>query len=449
MIKPRQPASENITARAPEQALSAGWIASLPDRQRAQILATLNEAQCENLLGDWRFWAHPAQTPPPGDWRVWVFLGGRGAGKTWAGANFLLEETRDRPGRYGLVGPDIGFVRDVMIEGESGLIACAPRQSRPRYEPTRRRLIFDNGSEAWGFSAVDADSLRGPQFHGAWGDEFCAWPHAGKALAMLRLGLRLGRAPRLALTTTPRPLPALTALLEESQTVMTHAPTAANAANLAAGFVETLSRAYAGQLARQELGGEIIDEAQGALWRRAELEAARVGNAPALERVVVAVDPPAGESPLSVCGIAAAGACGEGARRTAYVLGDFSIAGAAPDAWARRASEAAQLVGAEMILVEDNQGGAMAQAVLAASAVALPIQRVRARINKRARAAPIAALMAQGRVKLAGSFPGLEDEMCAFGAEGFQRSPDPLDAMVWAVWALIGAGAGAPRVRPM
>ena len=278
-------------------------------------------------------------------------MGGRGAGKTRAGAQWLTSQAA--PGaRLALVGPSLHDVREVMIEGPSGLRACAPPDSRPRYETSRRRFLWGNGAVAYALSAEDPESLRGPQFHAAWADEFCAWRKPEETLAMLRMGLRLGERPRLAVTTTPRPTAALRRLLAEPRLVQSRARTADNAAHLAPAFLEELEALYGGsRLAAQELEGLVVEADEGALWRAADLARCR-GAAPAcLERVVVAVDPPAGSSG-DACGIVAAGREGE----RAYVLADRSVRGLSPLGWAARVVETVAQVGAQSVVAEVNQG---------------------------------------------------------------------------------------------
>lgn len=402
----------------------------------------------------------PAQTPPEGDWRAWLFLGGRGAGKTWAGARWINELVgARRAGRIALVGPTLGDVREVMIEGPSGLMAQAEPGCAPHYASSRRRLSWPNGAAAYVFSAEDPDSLRGPQFDAAWCDEIGAWAKAEETWDTLAFGLRLGVRPRVVATTTPRPTKLVKRLVklagEGGGCVLTQAATDANAFNLAPGFLDALQEAYAGtRLLRQERMGELLEDPPGALWRRSVIEALRVRpeDAPKLERVVVAVDPPAGIG-ADACGIVAVGCAGDGEARRWFVLADGSVRGLRPLEWARRALALAKAVGAGEIVAESNQGGEMVREVLKqAGASAEGGVRVTLSVagrSKRARAEPVSALYDQGKVVHAGVFRELEDEMCAFGAEGVEgesvRSPDRVDALVWAVSALMRARVG-PRI---
>jgi phage terminase large subunit-like protein len=386
-------------------------------------------------------WARPEQLPPRGDWRVWAFIGGRGAGKTRSGSEWVSGLARKGLARrIALIGPTFHDVREVMIEGASGLRSATI--ARPAYEASRKRLVWPNGAVAYCFSAEDPESLRGPQFDAAWADELCFWTYADETMATLEHGLRLGKNPQLMVTTTPRPMRALKRLLAAPDTVMTRSTTWDNANNLAPGFIAALNDRWSGSARhRQELLGDLIEDLEGALWKRTELEQTRRAPEGALDRVVVAVDPPASiGANADTCGIIAAGARGEGFARKATVLADASLQGAAPQVWAERVAELARAVGADAIVAEANNGGEMVRAVLKAAAPEFLVRLVRASDGKRARAEPIAALYAQGRVAHAQAFAALEDEMCAFGAADFKGSPDRVDALVWALTDLMFGG---------
>jgi phage terminase large subunit-like protein len=399
----------------------------------------------------WPFWARPDQLAPAGRWRTWLILGGRGAGKTRAGAEWVRGEVEaGRLRRIALVGPTLADVREVMIEGPSGLRALS-QSARPSYQPSRRRLVWPNGAIAHAFSAEDPDSLRGPQFDGAWLDELAAWAEAQAVYDMLQLGLRIGASPRQIVTTTPRPIKAIRRLIKSRGVVVTRAGTVANLGALAPGFFESMTAAYASsRLGRQELDGEIIEDIAGALWSRALIESVIAEPDVELERIVVGVDPPAGDSvDADACGVIVAGAAGEGLARRAFVLADRTIQGVRPEAWASRVVETAHAFEADQVVAEVNQGGALVRTVLEVVDPMLPIREVRAVRGKRARAEPIATLYERGRVRHAGRFPALEDEMCAFGAPGTQGSPDRVDALVWALTALMLDDAGPPRLRSL
>lgn len=402
----------------------------------------LSPAELGRLFRTWAFWRREEQTPPPDPWRLWVFLGGRGAGKTRAGAEWVREQVEARgKRRIALIGPTFHDVREVMIDGPSGLRSLS--KTPPFYEASRRRLIWPNGAEAHALSAADPEALRGPQFDAAWADEFCAWDKPEETWALLVLGLRLGIDPRAVVTTTPKPISALKRLIDLKTTVVTRGSTKRNAMNLAPGFVEAMAARWGGtSYGRQELEGEIIENPDGALWRRADIEARRVSVWPPLDHVVVAVDPPAGMDG-DACGIVAAGRYADQLR--AVVLADASAKGLTPLGWAQRAANLARSLDTSLIVAEANNGGEMVRTVLNQAAPDIVVRLLRARVGKRARAEPIAALYEQGRVVHAGVFTALEDEMCSFGAPGFTGSPDRLDALVWALTELLIA-AGRPRV---
>ena len=404
----------------------------------------------------WELWARDTQLTPEGDWRTWLMMGGRGAGKTRAGAEWvrsLVEGGEAR--RVALVGPTLGDVREVMIEGPSGLRAVASQAMRPWFNVTRRRVEWPNGAVGLVFSAEDPESLRGPQFDAAWCDEIGAWKRDVKTWDMLMFGLRLGAWPRTAVTTTPQArklVMRLAKLAEEARggVAMTRAATRENALHLAPGFIAAMEEAYGGsRLARQELEGELVEELSGALWTRELIGKWRVDAAPeGLERVVVAVDPPAGAGvDGSACGIVAAGL----KDKVVFVLRDASVRGLRPLEWAERAVAVARSVGAGVIAAEANQGGEMVRQVLeqAGARETCRVKLVHARASKFDRAQPVSAGYETGRVRHVGVLRDLEDEMCAFGADAEAgaervRSPDRLDALVWAVMEL----TGKPPVKP-
>lgn len=376
----------------------------------------------------------------PLDWRTWVLMGGRGSGKTFTGSVWINHLAATAGSCLALVGPTLHDVREVMVEGRSGVKATA-FGDRPRWEGGRRRLVWKNGSVAYAFSAEDADSLRGPQFHHAWADEFCAWKKPEAVLENLRLGLRLGEDPRLIVTTTPRPIAALRRLLAETGTWSVRAPTAANAAHLSPAFLTHLKSLYGGtRLEAQELDGLLVESA-GALFRAEDLKRARGARPEGLETVVVAVDPPASAGG-DACGIVVVG------RRDgrAFVMADRSEGGLSPGGWAGKVAAVAAEFGAAWVVAEKNQGGEMVRTVLSQNGCTAPIRLVHASRGKVERAAPVAALYEQGRVTHCGDFPALEEEMMGLGSEG-GRSPDRADALVWAVTELLVRTKAGPRVR--
>lgn len=422
-------------------------------RKPEELLLRLPAAARDHLGRWWPFFARPDQLPPEGDWLVWLMLGGRGAGKTRAGAEWVRGQALGRwpfagapVERIALVGETFADVREVMIEGVSGLLSIHGRRERPEWQPSRRRVVWPNGSIAHAFSSEDPESLRGPQFAAAWADELAKWRHADATWDMLQFGLRLGDQPRQMVTTTPRPVPLLRRLIAEATTTVTHATTRMNRANLSPAFLTRVVGRYAGtRLGRQELEGEMIEDRADGLWQRREIERLRVERVPGrLRRIVVAVDPPASQR-SGTCGIVAAGLLDD----TAYVLDDATLAEVRPDQWAARALGLYHRLGADALVAEVNQGGDMVTAVMREIDRHVPVTPVRATRGKWLRAEPVAALYAQGRVRHVGALPELEDELCDFGPDGLSagRSPDRLDALVWAVTALMLGDAGEPRMR--
>ncbi|HBS50906.1 MAG TPA: ATP-binding protein [Rhodobacteraceae bacterium] len=407
------------------------------------------------------FWALPHQLPPGGDSRTWVILGGRGAGKTRAGAEWVRAQVEGarpldpgRARRVALVGETFDQVRDVMVLGDSGILANSPPDRRPRWKAGERKLVWPNGAEAQAFSAHDPEMLRGPQFDAAWADELAKWKRGREAWDMLQFALRLGERPRACVTTTPRSVPVLRELLEAPSTVTTHAPTEANRAHLAASFLEEVRRRYAGtRLGRQELDGVLLNDAEGALWTTEMLEGLRVAEAPELDRVVVGLDPSVGGRG-DACGIVVAGARMQGppTEWRAFVLADRTVQGLGPDGWARAAVAAMERFGAHRLVAEVNQGGKLVEEVLRGVAPELPYRPVHAARGKAARAEPVAALYEQGRVRHLAGLAALEEQLCLMTPWGFegQGSPDRVDALVWALHELMVRPAAEwrrPRLR--
>lgn len=445
--------------------MNADWLASLEPGARAEFLEQLSDAELRALPFLFDFWALEHQRPPEGDWRTWVILGGRGAGKTRAGAEWVRAEVegprpmdRGRSRRVALVGETFEQVRAVMVFGESGILACSPPDRRPAWEATRRQLVWPNGAVAQAFSASEPEALRGPQFDAAWVDELAKWKKADDAWDMLQFALRLGEHPRQVVTTTPRAVPILRRILDRETTVSTHAPTDANRAYLAESFLDEVRARYAGSaLGRQELDGVLVEDREGALWTHAALDAARIDVAPEMTRVVVAVDPPVtGHATSDACGIVVVGAMLEGPPKDwrAVVLEDASVAGASPDGWARAAIEAASRHDAERVVAEVNQGGDLIETLLRQHDATLSYRAVRATRGKAARAEPVAALYEQGRVSHLPGLDRLEDEMCLMTLRGFDGSgsPDRVDALVWAIHDLLIEPAKTfrrPQVRTL
>lgn len=425
----------------------------LEPADRIAELARMSEAQKRALRGHWRLWAHAGQLPPAGDWTTWLIMAGRGFGKSRAGAEWVREVARTTPGaRIALVSASLAEARAVMVEGDSGVLAVSPARQRPRYEPSRRLLTWPNGAQATLYSAGEPESLRGPQQSHCWCDEIGKWDMAGGRAEMawdnLQLGLRLGHAPQLLATTTPRAVPLVQRLLADPETRISRGSTMDNRANLPPAFLRMVRRAYAGSLlGRQELDGELVADIPGALWTRALLEQCRDHGPPCLfVRVVIGVDPPASAGG-DACGIIVCALAEDG---TARVLADASVERASPERWARAVAAAAAHWQADRVVAEANQGGDMVASVLRAADCALPLRLVHASRGKAARAEPVAALYEVGRVRHAGMFPKLEDQLCGLMAGGEYhgpgRSPDRADALVWALTELMLGRRGEPRV---
>lgn len=415
-------------------------LASLPEAERLAALADLTEAEAAALEWDWRFWARPNQIAPPGDWTFWLLLAGRGFGKTRTGAEWV-REIKDTCGRIALVAPTAADVRDVMVEGESGILATSPPWDRPTYEPSKRRLTWPNGALATTYSADEPERLRGPQSDAAWCDELAAWRYP-EAWDMLMFGLRLGDHPRCAVTTTPKPVRLVRDLLAMGapRCVVTRGRTYDNSANLAASFLAQVKAKYEGtRLGRQELNAEMLEDVPGAMWNRAMLDANRVRRAPdTLRRIVVAIDPAvtSGEA-ADETGIVVAGVGQDG---IGYVLDDLTCKDT-PDGWARKAVNAYRANKADRIVAEVNNGGDLVEATIRMVDRSVPFTAVRATRGKAVRAEPAAALYEQGRVKHVGAFATMEDQMCAFTSDldrkALGTSPDRVDALVWAITELM------------
>ena len=477
-----------------ERARAAAALDRLDDSAIDRFAAALTGAEQRALDHLWPYWARDAQLAPAHpDWTVWLVMAGRGFGKTRAGAEWVRSicET-DRTARFALVAATYAEARAVMVEGESGIMAIAPPDQRPDWQPSLKRLVWPGGAQANIYSASEPEGLRGPQHSHAWCDEIGKWPvrraggwtadgggSVGDLAQMtwdnLKMGLRLGKSPKITATTTPRAIPLVRALVVNPLVHVTRGRTVENGANLPAGWMTELARDYGGtRLGRQELDGELIEDIEGALWTRAMIDACRMRDPGAIReiggilRVVVGVDPPA-SAQGDACGIVvAARLAGHRSRGEAggdgevhdgdihdrvIILADASVERASPDRWARACADAARAWGADRVVAEANQGGDMVRAVLRAADVALPVRLVHASRGKAARAEPVAALYEAGRVAHRASFPRLEDELCGLlaggGYEGPGRSPDRADAAVWALTELMLSDTPTPRIRSL
>ena len=411
-----------------------------------EAIATLGDDDVRHLLFDWKgLLARDNQLEPEGDWACWLLLAGRGFGKTRTGAEWVRDQVENGFGRIALVGPTAADTRDVLVEGESGILNICPPWNKPLYEPSKRRLTWNNGAIATCYSADEPDRLRGPQHDAAWADELAAWRYPD-AWEQLLFGLRLGRKPRVVVTTTPRPTPIIRALVKDPTTTITRGNTYDNQQNLAEDFINRIVKKYEGtRLGRQELYAEILDDVPGALWNRDLLEACRVQKRPELSRIVIAVDPAvtsaitSNETGLIVGGLGRADKHG-------YVLEDGSGIHKA-DKWAEMAVRLYTELQADRIVAEVNNGGDLVESTIRAVNVTIgnksvkgkdvAYRAVHASKGKVVRAEPVSALYEQHRVHHVGMFPQLEDQMCTYTPVDFEGSPDRVDALVWLMTDLI------------
>jgi len=443
---PREPALRQSPAER---------LALLARTDVSKLLADFTDAECAALLHDWHFWARGNQLSPPGDWFCWLVLAGRGFGKTRMGVEWVrglvegqspLQAPKTAPSRVALVAQTSADGRDVMVEGESGFLAhCHPAQ-RPIFEVSRRRLVWPNGVQAYLYSADEPDQLRGPQHGLAWGDELAKWKSGTACWSNLLMGLRLGVHPRVMVTTTPRPMTLLKDLMQNPDTAITRGGTFDNAANLSPVFIQQMKRIYEGtKFGRQELHGELLEDMEGALWQRDMIEGSRRPAPDKLERIVVAVDPPvtSGES-ADACGIIVAGRCRDG---HGYILADKSAQGLSPNGWASRALGAYEAFHCDRMVAEVNNGGDLVETILRQQSPHLAYRAVRASRGKLTRAEPIAALYERGLVHHCTSLPELEDELCSYTGGRADKSPDRMDALVWALTDLLLGPGGEPRIR--
>jgi phage terminase large subunit-like protein len=414
-------------------------LSQLDETERLSVLSQMKPESVRALKHDWKFWARPDQLPPPGDWVHWVPLAGRGWGKTRVGAETVRMWAQDPTAKIHIVGPTSSAVRSVMIEGPSGLLNCYPAESRPRYEPTRHLITFASGATAETFSADEPDRLRGPQCTNYWADEPAAWRFLDDAWDNLMFGLRLGN-PRGISTTTPRPLKWLKDLIANPATISTRHSTYENRSNLAPSFFADIILKYEGtRLGRQELNAEILEDVPGALWTRALIDAGRVKSMAdvrwdMLVRIVVAIDPAVSNNPDSdSTGIVVAGLTRGG---HVVVLDDLTIQGSPID-WARVAVAAYRSRRADCIVGEVNNGGDLVGANIRSVDPNVNFRAVRASRGKYIRAEPVASLYEQGRVHHVGALTALEDQLCGWSPQSNDKSPDRLDALVWAVTELV------------
>lgn len=426
----------------------------LPEEERLKEIRSLTKEEIEQLNYSWKFWGRPDQIAPEGDWSTWLILAGRGWGKTRAGSEWIKSIAcgntplaKGRAHRIALVAETAADARDVLVEGDSGILSVHHPAFRPEYEPSKRRLTWPNGAVATMYNAVEPDQLRGPQHDAAWCDELAKWRYAQETWDQLQFGLRLGDNPVQMITTTPRPIPILKEIMNDPSTVVTKGNTMDNVSNLAPKFLKQIKAKYEGtRLGRQELNAEILDDIPGALWTRKNLDDNRVGSEelPDMQRVVIAIDPAASDArtrdlyskqdKTAETGIivAALGVDGKG-----YIIEDLSCS-LGPLGWARRAISGYQIHHGDAIVVEKNNGGAMVTQNIRSVDENVPVIEVWASRGKVTRAEPIAALYEQNRISHVGTHATLEDQMVLFtqfGIEG-DTTADRVDALVWALTEL-------------
>jgi phage terminase large subunit-like protein len=422
-------------------------ISLLPPEEQAKALAGMDP---DVLLWDWSVWGRPEQQEPAGDdWAIWAYIAGRGAGKTRTAAEWVREQARyttEGQRRFALVARTAADVRDVIVEGESGIMNVTPPSERPLYEPSKRRLTWPHGNTATCFTADEPDSLRGPQFTHAWGDEIAAWRQTPDAAGMtafdnLRVGTRLGRNPRIMVTTTPKRVPLLYKLIDEAKTgrvVITRGSTLDNSGNLSGAYLDAITGVYAGtRLAAQELYGEMLDDVEGALWNEEMIERGRESMLPLGTPLrIIGVDPSVAENPRDECGIivCAATADRDLYKRHAWVLEDASILGS-PETWANRVVEMARKWGCPVV-AEVNQGGALVRNAINAIDPNVKVLEVHSKYGKALRAEPVTLAYEQNRVHHIGYLADLESQMFSW-VPGEGKSPDRVDALVHAMTALL------------
>ena len=422
-------------------------LALLPEEEQKVILKDID---MENLIWDWSAWGRPEQIAPDGDWNIWIYLAGRGAGKTRAAAEWVREQAKYTDmgqRRFALVARTAADVRDVIVEGQSGIINVSPPSERPLYEPSKRRLTWPNGNTATCFTADEPDSLRGPQFTHAWGDEVAAWRQTPDAAGMtafdnLRVGTRLGANPKIMITTTPKRVPLLYQLMSEAEktkrVVISRGSTLDNSGNLSKAYLDAITGVYEGtRLAAQELYGEMLDDVEGALWTAESIEASRHRTLDlATPLRIIGVDPSVAENPRDECGIVVCASTGDKDlyRRQAWVLEDASVLGS-PDVWANKVVEMARRWGCPVV-AEVNQGGALVRNAINTIDPNVKVLEVHSKYGKSLRAEPVVLAYEQNRVHHIGFLAELESQMTSW-IPGEGKSPDRVDALVHALTALL------------
>jgi phage terminase large subunit-like protein len=433
-------------------------IKKLPEDKRLKFFSSLKPEEVDALWHTWKFLARPEQTLPEGDWSFWLYLAGRGAGKTRTGGETVREWVKRGKMRIGMIAPTAADTRDVMVEGESGILkSCWAKDKTydgqemglPLYEPSKRRLTWANGAIASLYSADEPERLRGPQHDAMWADELCAW-RLPETWDLAMFGLRLGKNPQAFISTTPKPTRLIKDLIKNPATIVTRGSTYDNRANLADSFFKQIITKYEGtRLGKQELMGELLEESDEALWHREMIDTTRVRNLPQgmwFKRLVVAVDPATTSKDSSAeTGIIVVGL---GSDNHVYVLADAS-GRYSPEQWATRSIALWRTWQCDCIVAEVNQGGDMVKHTFQTVDRNVPVRMVRASRGKQARAEPVSAFWEQGRAHIVGEMPLLEDQMCQWEPMSGMESPDRIDALVWGVTecAITGVLSGEGRIE--
>jgi phage terminase large subunit-like protein len=423
-------------------------LALMPEAER---MAVLRDMDPDALLWDWHLWARPEQSPPnDNSWGVWLYLAGRGAGKTKAASEWIREKaktTNEGQLRFLLVARTAADVRDVVVEGDSGIINVSPPSEKPHYEPSKRRLTWPNGNIALLATADEPDGLRGVQANYAWADELAAWRQTPDAAGMtswdnLRVATRLGGHPQIIATTTPKRVKVLYDLLDEAKRTgkiyISKGSTLDNAGNLSESYLQAITGVYAGtRLAAQELYGEMLDDVDGALWTFEMIEAGREGVIPVGTPLrCIGVDPSVAENPKDECGIVVCASTAERDlyKRQSWVLEDATIHGS-PEVWANKVVDMAKKYGCPVI-AEVNQGGALVRNAINAIDPNVKVLEVHSKHGKALRAEPVVLAYEQRRVHHVGILADLETQMTQW-IPGEGKSPDRVDALVHALTALL------------
>ena len=414
----------------------------LSEEERKQRLSSLSTQECDALLHDWSYWRRPTQALPPGQWVTWMIMAGRGFGKSRTGAEVVRQWVRVCP-MVNLIGPTADDARDIMIEGESGILAICPADERPSYRKTERKLLWPNGAISLIFTADEPERLRGKQHMKLWCDEIAAWRYA-ESWAQAKLGLRLGANPQIVGTTTPKPTALIKEIIHDPTTIVTRGTTYQNKDNLSPVFLAEVVRKYEGtRLGRQELNAELLEANPGALWNQANIDNDRVDPDyfwreiyPTLARIIVAIDPPASsEADSDEAGIVTVGRDKRNPPHF-YVFDDRSGI-FSPNEWAAKGIAAFQSFKADRVVGEVNNGGEMVESTLHNLNPNIPFKALHASKGKITRAEPVAALYEQHRVHHVGIFGTLEDQCCDYDPATADWSPDRMDALVWATTELM------------